>query len=75
MGTRPRRRAQAVRHCLEVAGAPEVISIAHPDNAGSFRVMERLGLERAGAFHWEARDLPVVYYRLGREDYRLSSGT
>lgn len=58
---------EAARHCLEVAGVPEIISIAHPDNAGSFRVMENIGLERADSFLWESRDLPVVYYRLSRE--------
>ncbi len=55
--------AEAARHCLEIVGVPEVISIAHPDNHASHRVMKKIGLERADAFHWEARDLPVVYFR------------
>jgi RimJ/RimL family protein N-acetyltransferase len=54
---------EAVRHCLEVVGVPEVISIAHPGNRESMHVMEKVGLVRAGAFHWEARDFDVVYYR------------
>jgi ribosomal-protein-alanine N-acetyltransferase len=60
---------EAARHCLETVGVPEIISIAHPDNLASHRVMEKIGLERADAFQWEERDLPVVYYRLGREEW------
>jgi ribosomal-protein-alanine N-acetyltransferase len=54
---------EAARMCLEGAGVPEIISIAHPDNHASFHVMEKIGLERAGAFHWSERDMDVVYYR------------
>lgn len=54
----------AVRFCLEELGRPEVISIAHPDNAASRRVMEKAGLSYAGARRWEGRGLDVVWYQL-----------
>jgi len=52
----------AVRFMLEEIGRPEVISIAHPDNAASRRVMEKVGLSYAGARHWTARNIDVVWY-------------
>jgi len=39
-----------------------VISIAHPENAASRRVMEKAGLSYAGARRWEARGIDVVWY-------------
>ena len=51
-----------VRFGLETLGRPEVISIAHPDNAASRRVMEKAGLTYAGARRWEQRALDVVWY-------------
>ncbi|MEJ7715530.1 MAG: GNAT family N-acetyltransferase [Thermoleophilaceae bacterium] len=60
--TRPRALRAAVRFMLEEIGRPEVISIAHPDNAASRRVMEKAGLSYAGARHWKARDIDVVWY-------------
>jgi RimJ/RimL family protein N-acetyltransferase len=50
--------------CLDEVGSPEVISIAHPDNAASQRVMEKAGLSFAGRILWEARDIDVVWYSL-----------
>ena len=52
----------AVRFCFEELERPEVISIAHPDNAASRRVMEKAGLSYAGARHWAGRGLDVVWY-------------
>jgi RimJ/RimL family protein N-acetyltransferase len=54
---------EAKRMCLEGAGVPEIISIADAGNEPSFRVMERIGLERVGPYYWEQRDFEVVYYR------------
>ena len=52
----------ALAFCLEDVGAEEVISIAHPGNGASRRVMENVGLRYAGARHWDARDIDVVWY-------------
>jgi len=53
---------EVVRFCLEEIERPEVISITHPDNAGSRRVMEKAGLSFAGARHWQERGMDVVWY-------------
>jgi RimJ/RimL family protein N-acetyltransferase len=53
---------EAVRFCLEEVGRPEVISIAHPDNVASRRVMAKVGMTYAGARHWDARGIDVVWY-------------
>jgi RimJ/RimL family protein N-acetyltransferase len=52
----------ALRFMFEQARREEVISIAHPRNRASHRVMERIGLARAGAMRWEAREMDVVWY-------------
>ena len=63
----------SVRFCFEELGRPEVISIAHPDNVASHRVMQKAGLTFAGRGRWEERGLPVVWYsasRAGRSERR-----
>lgn len=52
----------AVGFAIEELGRPEVISIAHPGNAASRRVMEKVGLTYAGRRHWPERGLDVVWY-------------
>ncbi len=52
----------AVRFLFEEVGREEVISIADRDHRASHRVMERVGLARAGALRWDARDMDVVWY-------------
>jgi RimJ/RimL family protein N-acetyltransferase len=52
----------AIAFAREELGRPEVISIAHPDNAASRRVMEKAGLAYAGRHHWPQRGLDVVWY-------------
>lgn len=54
----------AVRFCLDEVGRPEVISITHPDNRGSQRVMEKAGLSYAGRRIWQQRGIEVVWYAL-----------
>jgi RimJ/RimL family protein N-acetyltransferase len=56
----------AVRFCFGELGRPEVISICHPDNAASRRVMEKAGLKLAGEGRWEAKGLEIVWYRRRR---------
>ncbi len=51
-----------VQFLRERIGQQEIISIAHPANAASHRVMEKAGLERAGELRWEARGIDVVWY-------------
>ena len=53
---------EAVRFCFEELERPEVISITHPDNTASRRVMEKAGLTFAGERRWEERGLDVVWY-------------
>jgi ribosomal-protein-alanine N-acetyltransferase len=53
---------EVVLYGLETVESPEVISIAHPDNVGSQKVMEKAGLTYAGARRWEERGLDVVWY-------------
>lgn len=62
---------EVVRFGLETLARPEVISIAHPDNAGSRRVMEKAGLTYAGSRHWEQRGVDVVWYSLRAEEQGL----
>jgi RimJ/RimL family protein N-acetyltransferase len=40
-----------VAHAFDVVGAPEVVAVAHPDNAASIKVMTRTGhaVRRHGA--------------------------
>jgi RimJ/RimL family protein N-acetyltransferase len=59
----------AVNFCFEALGRPEVISITHPDNAASRRVMEKAGLSFAGERRWEEKGLDVVWYS-ARAPYR-----
>ena len=58
---------EVVRFAREELERPEVISIAHPDNLGSRRVMEKAGLTYAGRRVWEERGLEVVWYSTGSE--------
>lgn len=51
-----------VEFCLEELGRPEVISITHPENRASQRVMKKAGLSYAGSRRWEGRGLDVVWY-------------
>lgn len=52
----------AIDFVIERLGPREVISIAHPDNVASRRVMEKAGLSYAGARRWAARGIDVVWY-------------
>jgi RimJ/RimL family protein N-acetyltransferase len=53
-----------VRHAFDTVGVDEVFAVAHPDNAASIRVMQRLGMQYCGIeTHY---DMPCVVYRLAR---------
>ncbi|OFJ50270.1 N-acetyltransferase [Janthinobacterium lividum] len=56
--------AAIVAHAFDVVGAPEVVAVAHPDNAASIKVMTRLGMQYVGMQrHY---DIDSVVYRLAR---------
>jgi RimJ/RimL family protein N-acetyltransferase len=56
--------AAIVAHAFDVVGAPEVVAVAHPDNAASIKVMTRMGMQYAGMErHY---DIDSVVYRLAR---------
>ena len=56
--------AAIVAHAFDVVGAPEVVAVAHPDNAASIKVMTRLGMQYVGMErHY---DFFSVRRRLGR---------
>ena len=52
----------AVRFGFEELERSEIISICHPDNVASRRVMEKVGLRYAGQTRWEAKGMEVVWY-------------
>ncbi|WP_300754520.1 GNAT family N-acetyltransferase [Janthinobacterium sp.] len=53
-----------VAHAFGVVKAPEVVAVAHPDNAASIKVMTRLGMQYVGrGVHY---GLESVVYRLPR---------
>ncbi|MDN2713682.1 GNAT family N-acetyltransferase [Janthinobacterium sp. SUN120] len=54
--------AAIVRHAFDVVGAPDVVAVAHPDNAASIRVMARLDMRYVGREQHD--DLDCVVYRL-----------
>jgi RimJ/RimL family protein N-acetyltransferase len=57
-----------VRHAFDTVGADEVLAVAHPDNAASIKVMQRLGMHYVGIeTHY---DMPCVVYRLLRTAVR-----
>lgn len=58
-----------LRYGFEVIGLNEIIALAFPSNKASQRVMERLGMTRAGETeaYYDAR---LVMYRLARADFR-----
>jgi RimJ/RimL family protein N-acetyltransferase len=46
----------------EIGRTGEIISIAHPDNLASRRVMEKVGLGYAGRRLWEGKGIEIVWY-------------
>lgn len=56
--------AEALRFGFEDRGLRRVISIAHPANQASLRLMARLGLSYGGGARWRGHD--VVWYAIER---------
>jgi len=62
---------EAARACLryvfENTALDRIVAVANPDNAGSWRVMEKLGMKREGMARYYNSEL--VYYAILREEF------
>ncbi len=56
-----------LRFGFETAGLERIVAVAHPENIGSWRIMEKCGMrfEKTGR-HYE---MDVVYYGISREEF------
>ena len=57
---------EVARYLRDDLAVPELISMARLGNEPSFRVMEKVGLERVGPYFWKERDVEIVLYRTPR---------
>ena len=62
----------ALRYGFEEARLEYIVAIALPENTGSMRVMEKVGMRREGLAHHYNYD--VVRYSVRREDFRPGGG-
>jgi RimJ/RimL family protein N-acetyltransferase len=57
-----------LRYGFERANLPRIVAVAVPENTGSRRVMEKLGMRyEKNALHY---NIDCVFYALAREDFR-----
>lgn len=63
--------APLLRHAFAKLNLPEVIAEIDPDNSGSQRVAEKLGLRRTGLVSHEGK--PVVRYSVTRAEFDAAS--
>jgi ribosomal-protein-alanine N-acetyltransferase len=56
-----------LRHGFEVLGLERIVAIAIPENEGSWRVMEKLGMKYEK--NYVSRGFECVYYALTRDEY------
>ena len=56
-----------LRYGFETAGLERIVAVAHPDNTGSWRIMEKCGMrfEKTGR-HYE---MDVVFYGISRQEF------
>ncbi len=56
-----------LQYGFETAGLERIVAVAHPDNKGSWRIMEKCGMhyEKSG-FHY---NMEVVFYGVTREEF------
>jgi RimJ/RimL family protein N-acetyltransferase len=56
-----------LKYGFETAGLDRIVAIAHPDNTGSWRIMEKCGM------HYEKTEehygMECVFYAISREDF------
>jgi len=62
----------ALRFAFERAGLGRVVAIALPENVGSWRVMEKVGMRREGMARHYGYD--VVRYSIAREEFEPGAG-
>jgi RimJ/RimL family protein N-acetyltransferase len=60
--------AASLRHAWETLDTRRVVSIVHPDNARSIRVIERLGLSLDGTVWWPEGRLELLRYAIERRE-------
>lgn len=56
-----------LRFGFEKAGLEKIVAIAHPDNTGSWRIMEKCGMEFQGMDHHYGID--VKFYSITKEQF------
>lgn len=54
-------------HGFRVLALDPIVAVAHPENTASQRVLEKIGLRRAGTAHYYGQ--AVAFFRLARADY------
>lgn len=56
-----------LKHGFDNCGLTRIVAVCHPDNTGSYRIMEKCGM------HYEKTELhygqDCLYYAIGREDF------
>jgi ribosomal-protein-alanine N-acetyltransferase len=61
-----------LRYGFETVGAERIVALAHPDNVGSWRIMEKCGM------HYEKNmvhfDMECVVYAITKDEFLRSSG-
>ncbi len=65
-----------IAYGFDDVGLERIVGISHPQNKGSLRVFEKIGLKYEKNAHYYGMD--VLYYALNREGFRekfLSAGT
>ncbi len=61
----------ALRYGFERAGLERIVAVADPQNTGSWRVMEKLGMKFERLAHYYGGE--VVYYAITRDEFRPSA--
>ena len=65
--------AQAsLRYIFEKGELQRIVAVANPENVGSYRVMEKLGMKYEGTGRYYNQEL--VYYAIGREEFEPNNG-
>lgn len=58
-----------LRFGFETAGLERIVAVAHPDNTGSWRIMEKCGMRyEKNELHY---GIDCVYYGISREEFEL----
>ncbi len=62
-----------VRHAFDVLAAPALFAGHHPENAGSRRVLQKLGFKPTHVEHYPPTGLNHPCYQLSREDFQKAA--